>query len=424
MKAKSEINPAIPPQCNVTFVQVLSRHGARYPTAHKSAEYAELVSRIHQTATAYKSEIYTVLRDYRYTLGADDLTLFGEQEMRDMGDFFYRRYAALARQNVPFVRASGSDRVIASGKLFTEAFNQAKTSDPAANKTQKASTVNLVIPEGHGWNNTLDAGTCSAFSDDSPVNDMLQEFLNIFAPPILERLKNNMPGVDLELQDVPYLMDLCPFETVNNVNATPSLLCDLFTIAEWKSYDYFKTLEKYYAYGAGNPLGSTRGVGYVNEIISRMTKSLPVMDHTSVNHTLDSNPATFPLDTALYADFSHDNSMVSIFDAFGLYNGTMRLSPSRLQPATETDGFSASWIVPFAARAYFEVMQCSNIFGINEEEAGTEETGLVRVLVNDRVVPLYGCRVDELGRCRLGDWIAGLDFAREGGHWDDYCPQT
>ncbi|PCG95438.1 Histidine phosphatase superfamily, clade-2 [Penicillium occitanis (nom. inval.)] len=417
LSEQSEINPAVPPECNITFVQLLSRHGARYPTAHKSAMYVGLIDRIQQTATEYKTDIYALLKDYRYTLGADDLTWFGEQEMFDMGTAFYDRYGQLARNNVPFVRASGSDRVIASGELFSNGFNEAKISDPDSDKSQHNTSINLIIPEGREWNNTLDTGTCETFSDGSPVQKVQQEFLSIFAPPILQRLVMNMPGVNLELHDIPLLMDLCPFETVNNPNGTSSPLCDLFTPSEWKSYDYYNTLEKYYAFGAGNPLGSTRGVGYVNEIISRTTKSLPVNDHTSVNHTLDSDPVTFPLDTALYADFSHDNAIVSIFDAFGLYNSTKPLSAKRVQSTDETDGFAASWIVPFAARAYFEVMRCA----LSDGYEGGEE--FVRVLVNDRVVPLHGCEVDGLGRCKLEDWIDGLDFARNGGRWEEYCPK-
>uniref|UniRef100_A0A093Y3W6 Phytase A n=1 Tax=Talaromyces marneffei PM1 TaxID=1077442 RepID=A0A093Y3W6_TALMA len=414
---QSEINPAVPSKCNITFVQVLSRHGARYPTAHKSAKYASLVNKIQQTATEYKTHVYALLKEYRYELGADNLTSFGEQEMFDMGTTFYDRYGQLARNTVPFVRASGSDRVIASGELFSKGFNKAKTSDQDSDKSQRNSSVNLVIPEGHVWNNTLDTGTCETFSNGSPVQKIRQEFLHVFGPSILQRLVSNMPSVSLELDDIPLLMDLCPFETVNSPNGTSSPLCNLFSPPEWKSYDYYNTLEKYYAFGAGNSLGSTRGVGYVNELISRMTKSLPVNDHTSVNHTLDSDPATFPLDTALYADFSHDNAMMSIFDAFGLYNSTNPLSAKRVQSTNETQGFAASWIVPFAARAYFEVMRCS----VDDHEGKEED--LVRVLINDRVVPLHGCDVDAFGRCALEDWIDGLDFARNGGRWEDYCPR-
>jgi len=75
--------------------------------------------------------------------------------------------------------------------------------------------------------------------------------------------------------------------------------------------------------------------------------------------------------------------------------------------AKEMNGYSASWAVPFAARLYVEKMACAG-----------EEEELVRVLLNDRVVPLQGCDADALGRCRLGAYVESLEFARSGGEWD------
>lgn len=92
----------------------------------------------------------------------------------------------------------------------------------------------------------------------------------------------------------------------------------------------------------------------------------------------------------------------------GLYNATAPLSNTSVgTPAHETAGYSASWTVPFAARAYFEKMACS---GVDEE--------LVRVIVNDRVIPLTTCGADQLGRCTLSGFVESLAFARDGGKWD------
>jgi hypothetical protein len=66
-----------------------------------------------------------------------------------------------------------------------------------------------------------------------------------------------------------------------------------------------QTLNKYYGYSHGNPLGPTQGVGFTNELIARLT-SQPVNDHTTTNTTLDTSNTTFPLNRKLYADFSHD----------------------------------------------------------------------------------------------------------------------
>jgi hypothetical protein len=155
-------------------------------------------------------------------------------------------------------------------------------------------------------------------------------------------------------------------------------------------------------------LGPTQGVGFANELLARLTNT-PVNDHTSTNSTLDSSRDTFPLggSTSLYADFSHDNDMTAIFGALGLYNMTRPLLNTTIQDIHATKGFSSSWTVPFAARAYFEKMSCVG----HEEE-------YVRVLVNDRVLPMESCGGDKFGRCKLSRFVQGMGFARIGGFWN------
>lgn len=99
--------------------------------------------------------------------------------------------------------------------------------------------------------------------------------------------------------------------------------------------------------------------------------------------------------------------MIAAFFALGLYNSTPILSTTHLMTAEEMKGFSCAWTVPFAARAFFEKMQCQ---GVEEE--------MVRVIVNGRVVPLESCGADQMGSCTLSKFVESLSFARGGGRWD------
>ncbi|KAL2818824.1 histidine phosphatase superfamily [Aspergillus cavernicola] len=404
LEDESTISQDVPDGCEITFAQVLSRHGARYPTEKKSKAYAELISAIQGNAT-YFSGRYTFLKSYNYTLGADDLTVFGEDQMVDSGKKFYHRYQSLTRKITPFIRASGSDRVVASAEKFIEGIEKAKLKDH--HSRGDAAVVNVIIPEADGFNNTLDHSTCPAFESNELADTIEADFAALITPPIRRRLEGDLSGVKLSDDEVISLMDMCSFDTIARTTDGSELspFCALFTEKEWVQYDYMQSLSKYYGYGAGSPLGPAQGIGFINELVARLTQS-PVQDNTSTNRTLDSNPATFPLNTTLYADFSHDNSMISVFFAMGLYNGTAPLSQTAVESIAEMDGYAASWAVPFGARAYFETMQCKR-----------EKKPLVRVLVNDRVVPLHGCAVDRLGRCKLDDFISGLSFARTGGNW-------
>ena len=110
-----------------------------------------------------------------------------------------------------------------------------------------------------------------------------------------------------------------------------------------------------------------------------------------------------------------DSDLTAIFSALGLYNTTAPLSNTSMQTTAETNGYSASWTVPFASRAYFEKLRCS--FNAADSDMMYKEE-LVRVLVNDRVLPLKSCGADVLGRCALSEFVKSLSFASNGGAWD------
>ena len=206
-------------------------------------------------------------------------------------------------------------------------------------------------------------------------------------------------------------MDLCPFNTVASPTGDLSPFCALFSQAEWQQYNHYQSLGKYYGYGAGNPFGPTLGAGYVNELVARLTASL-VDDHTSTNQTLDSNPDTFPIgpDHRLFADFSHDNTLASIYAALGLDSSFPPLSNTTLDGSQENDGYSAATFVPFGARMYIEKLQCQD---------ANEET--VRILINGRVTPVPACRNHSTrdGQCPLSEFLKTLAWTKDGGRWAD-----
>ncbi|KAI5868500.1 acid phosphatase [Durotheca rogersii] len=402
----SEISPAAPQDCEITFAQLLARHGARDPTAHKSETYAGIIDRIHDSVTDYGKNVQ-FLKTYQYKLGADQLTSLGQRQMVESGIKFYRRYRQLANTNTPFIRASGQDRVVESAEKWAKGFHQARVADRNADPLDEYPYNILVIPEEDGFNNTLSPDICLAFEESRHDNrDEQLTWAGKFLPPLTERLNRDLPGANLTDQETVFMMDLCPFNTVADPRGELSKFCYVFTVQEWHDYDYYQSLGKWYGFGNGNPLGSTQGVGFINELLARLTGQ-PVVDHTSTNSTLDDSHTTFPLDKALYADFSHDNDMMGMFAALGLYNQTDPLPEDRRVSAREAKGFSASWVVPFAARLYVEKMACG---GSREE--------FVRILVNDRVIPLQNCGADALGRCRLDRFVASQSFAKDGGLWD------
>jgi hypothetical protein len=216
-------------------------------------------------------------------------------------------------------------------------------------------------------------------------------------------------------------MSLCPFESVYTQSLSP--FCALFTLSEFEQFEYSGDLDKYYKTGYvnnyptilpqmfirccfferyGQPLGRVQGVGYVNELIARLTGK-PVRDHTQTNRTLDSSPITFPLNRTIYVDFSHDNQMIAIYCAIGLFPTTHPPSSSLPDPNRR---WITSRLVPFSARMVAEKLVC-----------GRKE--YVRIWVNDALQPLKFCGANRRdGLCELDAFVESQVYARNDGFGD------
>lgn len=267
----------------------------------------------------------------------------------------------------------------------------------------------LTLPESQ--NDTLN-NDCPNAPSPYPYTD---KWLHTFAPRILFRLHSMAQGVLLEEEDVRRLIGVCIFETIARASAgkkhARSHFCDLFSVRDWKEWEYWGDVEKYYKTGYGNPLGPVQGVGYVNELLARLTHS-PVHDNTTHNDTLP-----FPLGRRLYADFTHENLMVAVYAAIGLFNVSVPPDPERIPDGGRE--WVASRMVPFSARMVVERLACDKT-----SSHGVEK--FVRVFVNDALQPLEFCRLSGRnmgsasmsGLCTLADFVVSQVYARESGKRD------
>ena len=144
-----------------------------------------------------------------------------------------------------------------------------------------------------------------------------------------------------------------------------------------------------------------QGVGYINELLARLTGT-PVRDNTQTNRTLTASPVTFPLNRTMYADFSHDNQMIAIYAALGLFPQAAPPDPSSPSPRRD---WLASRMVPFSAQMVTEKLVC-----------GSGE--YVRIFVNDARQPLKFCGATEDGLCELGAFVESQAYARNDGSGD------
>jgi len=354
----------------------------------------------------------------------------GAEQSYALGEETFKRYRGLIAESgyLPFVRAAGSERVVSSARNWTLGFW-------AASKHTFPAKVNLVIPEKS--NNTLANKMCPAAA--SPRREM-KAFINIAAKPIAARLNSVAPGANLDPQDVLAIMGICPFETVAKERFSP--FCSIFTKEDFEIYEYAWDLEKFYNTGYGAPLGAVQGVGYINELIGRLTDS-PAHHGLQTNKTLLSSQRTFPLNRSLYVDFSHDNLIVAVFAAMGLFNQTN--GPLDTTKITKDRTWVTSKMVPFSGHMTVERLSCSarprslaasrsqpmkwwnwmtEVQGADSYDNLAKEE-YVRIFVDDVRQPLDFCGAGEGGMCKLADFVRSQGYARNDGFGDfERCDYT
>lgn len=70
-------------------------------------------------------------------------------------------------------------------------------------------------------------------------------------------------------------------------------------------------LQFWYGSGPGQPTGAAQGIGYVQELVSRLTQTRITDYNSSVNGTIVDNNITFPLNQPIFVDASHDTVISS-----------------------------------------------------------------------------------------------------------------
>ncbi|KAJ4470090.1 phytase [Lentinula aciculospora] len=390
-----------PKGCVVTQVNILQRHGARFPTAGPSQMMASAVAKLQQARTYHNTSL-DFIRNYTYDLGIDDLLPFGASQSSIAGAQAFHRYKhLLSEDDIPFVRSSSASRVVMSAQNWTYGFSTASNLD--------FNPVLAIILDSKS-NDTLH-NYCPAIGSSESMTNI---WIDIYAKPIIERLNAAAPGANLTTKDVHHLMELCAFHSA--VIEDTSDWCQLFDEKEWKEFEYAKDLDKYYGTGYGQALGPVEGVGYINELISRLTSTL-VHDSTQTNTTLDSSPITFPLNRTIYADFTHDNQLIAIFSAMGLFQQPARLDPTN----PNSNGPDRTWVVsqltPFAGRMVIEKILCQRAEPGDRDLDQNNLKEFVRILVNDAVQPLEFCSGVE-GLCDLRNFIESQEYAISGGGGD------
>lgn len=396
----------MPSQCQLKQVHILHRHGARYPTDGMDdgpGLFGAMVRNATRQGTFNATGALSFLHHWNYSLGEAILVHQGAQELFDSGVKHYYEYGRLLSNASakPVIRTTSSSRVLDSSRYWTLGFF-------GWDATEK---MNLeVLTEADGQNNTLEPKYACPNGKEFAFGDaMRKQWQQVYLKDALKRWQRDIQGLNLTIEDMFNIIQICPFETAG---LGFSQFCSLFTKEEWEGFEYDGDLKFQGNSGFMNPMAKPMGIGYVQEFLARLTNHSITGQTTSQNMTLDRNGTYFPLEQRLYADFTHDNSIVNILTAFNLTQLADQLKASE---PTKNRRFRARDIVPFAARIAIEVMECQD---------KKKTVPYIRFKINDAVVPLdegQGCEKRPDGLCLQSAFEKHLRNAIQASQFDLAC---
>ncbi|KAG2001830.1 hypothetical protein CC2G_004959 [Coprinopsis cinerea AmutBmut pab1-1] len=357
--------PEPPETCRITGLHFLHRHGARYPT--RWSEYggpAKFANKIHKNPQSWDATgELSFLNDWTFKLGEEVLTPFGRKQLYDLGYSLRMKYGFLlnnftATNTLPVFRTESQDRMLKSALNFAIGF----FGYPLDGQYQQS-----IMIEEIGFNNTLAPyDTCPNAHVPSKASRgvwYMKRWAEIYLKDAKERLSAQIKGFDLTTEDVYIMQQTCAYETVA---LGYSKFCELFTEEEWEGFDYGLDLLFWYGSAFGSPVARVQSIGWIQELVARLTKT-PITEHNSCTNSTLHNDITFPSDTRFITGLN-----LTTFAEDG---------PLPYTHIPKNRKFRVAELAPFATNVQFQLLSCTSTPGEQ-----------IRVIINDGVAPLHGIR--------------------------------
>ncbi|KAF2099065.1 phosphoglycerate mutase-like protein [Rhizodiscina lignyota] len=377
----------LPDGCQVEQAHSLQRHAQRFPTStfDDGGNDEHFAAKLANFTKAHPSKKFTgpleFLNTYQYIMSESLLTGIGAQTEFQAGVAFWNRYGRTlynatlgqlaynasnpdgTKRKKPVLRTTSQSRIWNSQINWALGFfgpSFEATPDPKISDAESGFNV-VVIPEGGTENNTLASYDSCANDNTDPIvalgDDDLEGYVAIYLKDATERLQKYAPsGFKFTVNDTYAFQSICAYETAY---IGQSDFCDFFTVEEWTGFENTLDIEYYYDYSYGNPTGRSQGIGYLQELIARLTNKLITVSESSINTTITDNAKDFPLGEKFYNDLTHDDIIVSVLTAMSF--DYFKDAPSLTKfPPNPDRHFILSNMTPFGGRLITEVIGCAS----------------------------------------------------------------
>ncbi|KAK7060051.1 acid phosphatase [Favolaschia claudopus] len=431
----SKSSAKIPAGCTLQQVHLLHRHGARYPTSGSApASFAAALHAAAETGNLTASGPLAFLNTWTYKLGAEILTPFGRAQLFELGVGFRVKYGDLLKgfKDLPVWRTTSEERMVDSALHFAAGFFGVQEYQNDYHQ--------LIEIEAQGFNSTLAPYDQCPNANNviaSAATNFTTQWASIYLADAQKRLAPHFKaaGMTLNATWLFAMQQTCAYETVA---LGYSAFCDLFTEEEWKGYEYSVDLSFWYNNGPGNPAVAAQGIGWVQELVSRLTQTrINVTESaSSVNASIVGSNVTFPFEQPIYVDATHDTVISAIVVAMN-FTSLARTGPLPGTHIPKNRSYIVNQISPFASNMVGQVLSCpslstssaSSVSSAIASASSTAPSALpsisipgdgstpaspathIRWILNDAVVPLTGisgCTSNPDGLCAFDTFVKGM----------------
>ena len=444
----------LPDGCQIEQVHSLQRHAQRFPTGafDDGLNDENFAAKVFNFTSANPGSKFSgplaFLSSYEYIMSESYLTGIGASTEFTAGSTFWNRYGRILYNAVPgqlqynstymnlTARPKPVLRTTSQSRIENSQINWAlgffgpsfyETPEPSLKSFGNGSLFDVVIiPEGGTENNTL-ASYDSCFQDLAPDissigdTDLLFQYVPLYIKDATARMNSYAPaGFHFNDNDTYAMQSICAYET-GYIGISD--FCNLFTKEEWEGFEQTLDIEYYYDYSYGNPTGRAQGLGYLQELLARLTDQYIDVSNSSVNFTITDNAKEFPLGRPFYADFTHDDIIVSTLTAMSLDYFHEHPDINTYPPNPERH-FILSHMTPFGGRLITELIGCADSNPTAQHDfrtyyyptqygykASNAPNKFIRMRLNNGILPLDTIRGGYcLGRtdglCSMEDFLA------------------
>jgi hypothetical protein len=415
---------SLPENASIVQLNMLSRHGSRYPTKGSGVE--NLAAKLKNYTTGVLGDVtfsgdLSFLNNWDYKLGEEILVPVGKEELFSSGTLHQYNYGHLYPNNGSKIvaRTTTQRRMVESAEYFMAGFFGLGWTDNATLVLARENLTGTFNNSLAGYQDCPNANSFRSHGGDNAT----KVWTGIYLANATERLAAQAPGFNWTTTDSYNAQSMCAYETVA---LGYSAFCGLFTYDEWNGYEYSIDLSFAGNNAFQSPTGRAVGIGYVQEILARLQHHVISSPVAQVNVTLDNNTVTFPLNQTLNFDFSHDTNIMAILTAFGF---------TQFAPVLPTDHIPAnhslivSHLTPFGARLDMEIIQTpSPLSGDRSNGCLYTEgsaTKYIHFILNQRTLPLGvsfpACGDRDDGWCELETFLDVQKDSLEKADYDYAC---